>query len=70
MVCSIKDNGRIRHEGYGYASLPSTPGPHTLKLLTWKPKARSIVERMQDVFLDATPSLEDIKAVHLPKTVK
>ncbi|XP_035714576.1 Meckel syndrome type 1 protein homolog isoform X2 [Folsomia candida] len=66
MVVSLKDSGRVRYEGYGYANLPSTPGSHTLRVLTWKPRHRSIVEWMQDLFLDATPSLQDIKAVHIP----
>jgi hypothetical protein len=64
MVISINDSGRIRYEGYGYAPIPSTPGSHTLRVTTWRLRPRCIVDQMQDTFLDASPSLHDLRAVH------
>ena len=60
------DGRRVRNEGYAYVPIPSTPGYHSITIQTWKPAPRSITDKMKDLFLDITPSLQDIKAVHIP----
>jgi len=62
------DGRRVRDEGYAYVPIPSTPGHHSITVQTWKLAQRSILDKMRDVFLDVVPSLQDIKAVHIPTT--
>lgn len=57
LVLSLKEGGGVRYEGYGFLNIPFTPGPHTLKIITWKLCHRTMVDKLQDIFMDATPSL-------------
>jgi hypothetical protein len=66
MVVSISSSGKVKHEGYGYITIPSTPGSHTIRMQTWKLKPRSIEEQMQNLFLDVSPSLQDVHSIHVP----
>ncbi|CAG7821313.1 unnamed protein product [Allacma fusca] len=65
-VASMLDSTRVKFDGYGYISLPSHPGTYNFKIQTWRPKPRTIEERMAECFVDVAPSLQDIRAAHLP----
>ena len=66
MAASMFDATRVKFKGYGYLSVPSKPGSYNFRIQTWMPKARSIEEQMADCFLGVSPSLQDIRAVHIP----
>jgi len=68
MVVAMGPLGRVRYEGYAYVNIPSIPGSYIIRIQTWKPKCRSTTEKMQNVFLDVSPSLQDVHAVHVPVT--
>ncbi|CAG7817895.1 unnamed protein product [Allacma fusca] len=65
-VASMLDSTRVKFDGYGYISLPSNPGTYNFKIQTWKPKPRTIEEKMAECFVDVAPSLQDIRAAHIP----
>ena len=40
-VWQLDPYGRLELSGYGFAHLPSSPGPHTLEIPTWRPVGSS-----------------------------
>ena len=57
------DGKMLRDEGYAAKSLPSAPGNYLFNLHTWKPAARSISDKMKDLFLGISPSIQDPKTI-------
>lgn len=56
-VISIDSWGIERSEGYGQVRLPNRPGRRTLSILTWKPVASTVQQRLTDYFLGGVKRL-------------
>ncbi|XP_071849558.1 tectonic-like complex member MKS1 [Apostichopus japonicus] len=67
-VLSIDSWQRYRTEGYGYITVPSTPGTHHLDIQTWRPLGRSSYENLRRFFIGGSPELEDPTYVSVPIT--
>ncbi|PIK44440.1 putative Meckel syndrome type 1 protein isoform X3 [Apostichopus japonicus] len=72
-VLSIDSWQRYRTEGYGYITIPSTPGKyirctHHLDIQTWRPLGRSSYENLRRFFIGGSPELEDPTYVSVPIT--
>ncbi|PIK53819.1 Meckel syndrome type 1 protein [Apostichopus japonicus] len=67
-VLSIDSWQRYRTEGYGYITIPSTPGTHHLDIQTWRPLGRSSYENLERFFIGGSPELEDPTYVSVPIT--
>ncbi|KAG2382913.1 hypothetical protein C9374_004880 [Naegleria lovaniensis] len=56
---------RFRVEGYGFVSIPSTPGYHKLTVQTWKP-AGSIRNNLRSRFVGGSTELRDLSYTAIP----
>ncbi|KAF0974031.1 hypothetical protein FDP41_006962 [Naegleria fowleri] len=56
---------RFRMEGYGFVSIPSTPGYHQLTVQTWKP-AGSIRNNLRSRFVGGSTELRDLSYAAIP----
>ena len=65
-VLSVDKWNRFRTEGYGYVSLPSTPGLHKISVSTWRPLSSSPIGEMRRFFIGGSPELEDPSFVGIP----
>ncbi|XP_069683999.1 tectonic-like complex member MKS1 [Periplaneta americana] len=65
-VLSVDSWNRYRTEGYGYISLPSSPGQHTIIVSTWRPLSKSPIGEMRRFFIGGSPELEDPSFVGIP----
>uniref|UniRef100_H2YNN2 Meckel syndrome type 1 protein n=1 Tax=Ciona savignyi TaxID=51511 RepID=H2YNN2_CIOSA len=65
-VISSDTWGRRRTEGYGYLTLPTAPGGHTMEVECWRPLGNagysSIAAELRRFFIGGNPELEDISA--------
>jgi B9 domain-containing protein 2 len=48
--------------GYGFCYVPSSPGMHSVDIVTWVP-AGSMYERLCSFFLGAKPQLQDLDVI-------
>ncbi|XP_072024314.1 tectonic-like complex member MKS1 [Amphiura filiformis] len=67
-VLSIDSWLRYRTEGYGYITLPSTPGMHALEVNTWRPAGRGANDDLRRFFIGGSPELEDPTYTSVPIT--
>ncbi|PSN49376.1 Meckel syndrome type 1 protein [Blattella germanica] len=65
-VLSIDSWNRCRTEGYGYISLPSSPGIHEITVSTWRPLSSSPLGELRRFFIGGSPELEDPSFVGVP----
>lgn len=65
-VLSIDGWNRCRTEGYGYVSLPPSPGLRTIVVSTWRPLSSNPTGEMRRFFIGGSPELEDIDFVGIP----
>lgn len=65
-VLSSDSWNRCRTEGYGYVSLPPSPGLHTIVVSTWRPLSSNPTGEMRRFFIGGSPELEDIDFVGIP----
>ena len=64
MATCIEPKVIVNYEGYAHVLIPSQPGFHSINVRTWKPKPVSVVERLEDSFVNITPGLTGAHAVH------
>ncbi|KAJ3073505.1 B9 domain-containing protein 2 [Podochytrium sp. JEL0797] len=57
--------GRNELYGYGFTHIPTTPGTHSLEVVTWRP-AGSFADQVWAFFLGATPQLKSLDLIHNP----
>ncbi|XP_021913659.1 Meckel syndrome type 1 protein-like isoform X2 [Zootermopsis nevadensis] len=69
-VVSNDSWNRCRNEGYGYVSLPPSPGMHTITVSTWRPLSASPIGEMRRFFIGGSPQLEDPSFVGIPSNFK
>ncbi|XP_038058674.1 Meckel syndrome type 1 protein-like [Patiria miniata] len=67
-VLSIDSWQRYRTEGYGYLTIPSTPGTHTVEVQTWRPSGQHAFNNLRRFFIGGSPELEDPTYVAVPPT--
>ncbi|XP_078490287.1 tectonic-like complex member MKS1 isoform X2 [Ciona intestinalis] len=71
-VISSDTWGRRRTEGYGYLTIPSSPGTHTYTVQCWRPLGNAgypaIAAELRRFFIGGNPELEDISYVAVPST--
>ncbi|XP_033626939.1 Meckel syndrome type 1 protein-like [Asterias rubens] len=67
-VLSIDTWQRYRTEGYGYLTIPSKPGIHTIEVQTWRPCGRNVFDNMRRFFIGGSPELEDPTYISVPPT--
>jgi Meckel syndrome type 1 protein len=65
-VLSIDSWDRCRTEGYGYVSLPPSPGVHTVVVSTWRPLPTSPTGEMRRFFIGGSSELKDPDFVGIP----
>ena len=65
-VRSVDSWERVRLEGYGYITLPQTPGTHTYTVDTWRPEGPNNTTKLRRFFIGGTPELSDVRYVHVP----
>ncbi|KAJ4462333.1 hypothetical protein PAPYR_13538 [Paratrimastix pyriformis] len=63
-VFHLDSYGRYDLEGYGFCSVPSTPGMHSIDVVTWRP-AGNLREQMSEFFVGGVPQLKNDKVIHL-----
>eukprot|EP01112_Ceratiomyxa_fruticulosa_P012342 TRINITY_DN340_c1_g2_i1.p1 TRINITY_DN340_c1_g2~~TRINITY_DN340_c1_g2_i1.p1 ORF type:complete len:592 (-),score=105.24 TRINITY_DN340_c1_g2_i1:1141-2916(-) len=66
IVNSYDEWERHRVVGYGYMSLPVTPGRHYYDIKTWRPKG-SVYSQLKSYFIGGSPELQDINYIYMPK---
>ncbi|XP_014677032.1 PREDICTED: Meckel syndrome type 1 protein-like [Priapulus caudatus] len=67
-VLSLDSWHRYRTEGYGYITLPTSPGCRMETLNTWRPVGHSIRDELRRFFVGGSPELEDPTYVSVPST--
>ncbi|XP_071502804.1 tectonic-like complex member MKS1 [Diadema antillarum] len=67
-VLSLDSWQRYRTEGYGYVTIPSTPGTHTFEVQMWRPLGQSSYDDMRRFFIGGSPELEEPSYVSVPTT--
>jgi Meckel syndrome type 1 protein len=65
-VLSSDSWNRYRTEGYGYVSLPPSPGLHTINVSTWRPLSSNPIGEMRRFFIGGSPELENVDFVGIP----
>ena len=65
-VLSIDSWDRCRTEGYGYVSLPTSPGLHTVVVSTWRPLLTNPTGEMRRFFIGGASELKDQDFVGIP----
>ncbi|KAL5262771.1 hypothetical protein ACHWQZ_G008237 [Mnemiopsis leidyi] len=65
-VRSVDGWDRVRLEGYGYLTLPPTPGCHTQTVQTWRPEGPDNTTKLRRFFIGGTPELSDVRYTHVP----
>uniref|UniRef100_UPI00398E44FE tectonic-like complex member MKS1 isoform X2 n=1 Tax=Pristiophorus japonicus TaxID=55135 RepID=UPI00398E44FE len=61
---------RCRVEGYGYISIPDSPGSYTMKCQTWRPILPGTSAEMRRFFVGGSLELEDMTYIRTPSTFK
>ncbi|XP_067864160.1 Meckel syndrome type 1 protein isoform X2 [Heptranchias perlo] len=61
---------RYRIEGYGYISIPDSPGSYTMTCQTWRPVLPGTSAEMRRFFVGGSLELEDMTYVRTPSTFK
>ncbi|XP_071946309.1 tectonic-like complex member MKS1 [Antedon mediterranea] len=67
-VLSLDSWKRYRTEGYGYTSIPDTPGMHDIYLNTWRPVDQTIQCKLRRFFIGGSCELEDPTYTAIPTT--
>ena len=57
---------RVRLEGYGYITLPNTPGCRTFNIDCWRPDGPDNATKLRRFFIGGTPELSDVRYTHVP----
>lgn len=65
-VLSIDSWDRCRTEGYGYVSLPPSPGLHTVVVSMWRPLSTNPTGEMRRFFIGGSSELKDLDSVGIP----
>ena len=55
-VFALDSVGRLEIAGYGSAALPTSPGPHELRLPTWRPEG-TVGQEYAAFFIGGAPAL-------------
>jgi hypothetical protein len=54
----VCDEGRYSIAGYGIATVPFTPGQHTLEVKCWRPRPQGFFKRLAARLLGVQPELQ------------